>query len=126
MFICGDFNNSYSSINDWFKNSVVGENEWEISDGTPEETIKLSIARDQAVSKAPKCYSCTTDDFTQINPDAIENGWGAIDLWWTSNFDGIVHTYQIIDNKTTTSTGEKYPSDHLPARLVVTLYVENN
>ena len=125
MFIGGDFNNSYSSITDWFKNSVVGTNEWDISEGTPEETIKLSIARDQALSKAPKCYSVTTEDFTQVNPTAINEGWGAIDLWFTSNMDnGVVHVYQIIDNKTTTTTGEKYPSDHLPARLYVTLYVD--
>ena len=123
MFVGGDFNNSYSSINGWFKKSVVGENDWDInSEGTPEETIKLSIARDQAVCTAPKCYSVTSEDFTQINPEAIEEGWGAIDLWFTSNLDGIVYVYQIIDNKTTTTTGEKYPSDHLPARMYVTIY----
>lgn len=126
MFVSGDFNNSYSKINEWLKNSVVGENDWDInSEGTPTESIKLSIARDQAVSKSPVLYSCTTEDFTEINPTAITEGWGAIDLWFTSNLNnGFVHVYQIVDNKTTTSTGEKYPSDHLPAKFYVTLYVD--
>ena len=122
MFVGGDFNNSYSGINTWFENSVKGENDWDITTGTPTETVELSVARDQAVSKAPKLYSCTTDDFTEINPEAIAENWGAIDLWYTSNMDGFVHVYQIIDNKSVTGSVGKYPSDHLPARLYVTLY----
>ena len=129
MFIGGDFNNSYSGINEWFSKSVVGENPWDISEGTPTETVKISTARDQAITKSSYLYSCTTDDFTQVNPDAGANvwsKWGAIDLWWTSNFtNGVVHCYQILDNKTTTSTGEKYPSDHLPAKMCVTIYKDN-
>ena len=130
MFIGGDFNNSYSGINKWFTNSVVGDNPWDISEGTPEEDIQLSTAREQAITKSSYLYSTTAkEDFTQINPEAGENvwsKWGAIDLWWTSNFtNGVVHCYQILDNKTTTSTGEKYPSDHLPAKMCVTIYKDN-
>ncbi|MBE6706070.1 MAG: hypothetical protein E7577_00335 [Ruminococcaceae bacterium] len=129
MFIGGDFNNSYSGINKWFSKSVVGENPWDISEGTPTETVKISTARDQAITKSSYLYSCTTEDFTQVNTDAGANvwsKWGAIDLWWTSNFtNGVVHCYQILDNKTTTSTGEKYPSDHLPAKMCVTIYKDN-
>ena len=122
MFVGGDFNNSYTGINTWFDGSVVGENDWEITEGTPTEEIVLDVARDQATSKAPKRYSCTTGDFTQINPEAIEENWGAIDLWYTSNFDGVVHVYEIVDNYNE-SVG-KYPSDHLPAKLYVTLYTK--
>lgn len=129
MFVGGDFNNSYSGINKWFSKSVVGENPWDISEGTPEEDIQLSTAREQAITKSSYLYSCTTEDFTQVEPDSGKNiwkKWGAIDLWWTSNFtNGVVHCYQILDNKTTTSTGEKYPSDHLPAKMCVTIYKDN-
>ena len=121
MFVGGDFNNTYNTINDWFKKSVVGENEWDISNGTPEETVKLSIARDQAVSKTPSLRSCPQGEAFDVK---AVNG-NAIDLWFTSNLgDSVVHVYQIIDNMTTTSTGEKYPSDHLPAKLYVTLYID--
>ena len=119
MFVGGDFNNTYTNINKWFKNSVVGDNEWEISDGKPEETITLSIARDQAVSKAPLIRSSYGGG--NFDYEVIEGG--AIDLWFTSNMNGFVHVYQVIDNMTTTSTGEKYPSDHLPVKLYVTLYL---
>ena len=121
MFVGGDFNNTYNTISDWFKKSVVGENEWDISNGTPEETVKLSIARDQAVSKTPSLRSCPQGEAFDVK---AVNG-NAIDLWFTSNLgDSVVHVYQIIDNMTTTSTGEKYPSDHLPAKLYVTLYID--
>ena len=119
MFVGGDFNNSYTNINKWFKNSVVGDNEWEISDGKPEETVKLSIARDQAVSKAPlikSSYGGAVFDF------AVAEG-NAIDLWFTSNLNGFVHVYQVIANKNQTTDTDKYPSDHLPAKLYVTLYL---
>ncbi len=127
MFIGGDFNNSYSGINEWFSKSVVGENPWDInSEGEPTETVEISTARDQAITKSNYQYSCTTEDFTQVDPEAGENiwkKWGAIDLWFTSNFtNGVVHSYQIYDNKTNTTTGEKYPSDHLPAKMYVTIY----
>ena len=122
MFVGGDFNNSYKGIGTWLKGSVVGENAWDISTGTPTETIKLSSAKDMSISKAPTPYSVTTDDFTQINPEAVEKNWGAIDLWYVSNLDGLVHVYQVIDNKNET-TG-KYPSDHLPAKLYVTIYTD--
>ena len=129
MFVGGDFNNSYSGINKWFSKSVVGENPWDISEGTPEEDIQLSTAREQAITKSDYLYSCTTEDFTEIEPKSYKDKWskwGAIDLWWTSNFtNGVVHCYQILDNKTTTSTGEKYPSDHLPAKMCVTIYKDN-
>ncbi len=131
MFIGGDFNNSYSAITGWFKSSVTVTDETgaitDIKTIDPkkeslDEKVTIDVAREAAISKADRFYSCTTDDFTQINPEAIEENWGAIDLWFTSNFDGVVHTYRILDNKTTTTTGEKYPSDHLPAQMVVTLY----
>ncbi|MBO5779254.1 MAG: hypothetical protein J6R82_06785, partial [Clostridia bacterium] len=119
MFIGGDFNNSYGSVNDWFKNSVVGENDWEInSKGKPTETIKLSTARDVAVSKSPVIASCLGSG--EFETDDITSG-SKIDLWFTSNMNGFVHVYQILDNKNE-STG-KYPSDHLPAKLYVTLYL---
>ena len=122
MFVGGDFNNSYSTINGWFKGSVIGEsgNQWDITSGTPEEAVKLSTARDAAVSKSPVIASCLGSG--KFETDDITVG-SKIDLWYTSNMNGFVHVYQIIDNKTTTTTGEKYPSDHLPAKLYVTLYL---
>ena len=118
MFVGGDFNNSYGGINDWFKNSVVGENAWDITTGTPEETIKLSVARDTAVSKTPVIASCLGSGIFETEDITVGS---KIDLWYTSNMDGFVHVYQIIDNKNTTVN--KYPSDHLPAKLYVTLYL---
>ena len=125
MFVGGDFNNSYTGINNWFKYSIVGENDWEIEGDdtdkrTPTEDIILTNARNEAVCKTTTRYSCTTDDFTEINPEAIAENWGAIDLWYVSNFDGVVYVYEIIDNKN--ETVGKYPSDHLPARMYVTIY----
>ena len=118
MFIGGDFNNSASNINGWFKNSVVNEDGTVNSDGSPTETVKVTRANESADHTVPGC-STTNEEFTERG-----NSVGAIDLWFVSNFEGIMHCYIVDDNKNET-TG-KYPSDHLPVSFVVTLYTQTN
>lgn len=118
MFIGGDFNNSYNGINTWFKKSVYDE-DGVISNGTPEETVKLSIARDTASSKQVANSCASGGNFTT----RITIGGSPIDLWFTSNFNnGFVQCYQIIDNWN--ESIQKYPSDHCPAKLYATLYID--
>lgn len=131
MFVGGDFNNSYGSIGDWLNGSVItedgvfstGDNKGKTyvntinSSGSPEESIELSKARDQAEYKVVTRSSLGSGKFETV-PDTDNS---PIDLWWTSNFDGVVYLYEVVDNKFA-EEGNRYPSDHLPVKLVVTLY----
>ena len=118
MFIGGDFNRSFNNVNTQFKNRVYDEN-GVISNGTPEETVKLSITRDTASSKQTANSCPSGGNFTT----RLTLSGSPIDLWFTSNFDnGFVGCYQIIDNWN--ESIQKYPSDHCPAKLYVTLYMD--
>lgn len=130
MFIGGDFNNSYSTITEKFNNLVVtttvNDKDDKIYDvnekGTPSETVKITSARDTASSK-DTMKSCPDGDMFNVTPD--KNG-SPIDLWYTSNLDGFVHCYQVIDNRfeepNEAGDNDRYPSDHLPVKLYVTIY----
>ena len=119
MFIGGDFNNSYSNITKWWNGSVVGETEADVKNGTPTEEIEINIARDQASSTTDGIASCAKGGKFDVAPAT----WAPIDLWFTSNMgDGFVACYEIVDNKFA-EEGNRYPSDHLPAKLYVTLYL---
>ena len=125
MFIGGDFNNSFTNVSKWFnKTTVTYVEEAGLYDVNPDdaasitESVKVTAACDQAINAIYSTKSCMESgvfdaEYTKGNP---------IDLWYTSNFDGIVHCYHIIDNLNK-ATG-KYPSDHLPAKLYVTLYTD--
>ena len=121
MFIGGDFNNSSSRINTWFTKSVLHTDGSIDSDGKPTESVTVTRANPYADHVLTSC-SVTTDDFKELSDYNQTSKTGAIDLWFVSNLDGRVYCYEIVDNKVTTTSGEKYPSDHLPAKLVVTLY----
>ena len=118
MFIGGDFNNSASVINNWFTKSVVNADGSIDSNGKPTETVKMLRVNENADYTVKGC-STTTADFT-----AKGTSTGAIDLWFVSNFEGILHSYIVDDNKNET-TG-KYPSDHLPVIFEATLYSHNS
>ena len=94
---------------------------------TPEEILaafedNTAIVFELSSERTPSSKSNLFGGILQINPEAIEENWGAIDLWYTSNFDGVVHVYEIVDNYNESVC--KYPSDHLPAKLYVTLYTK--
>ena len=115
MFIGGDFNNSQSKIYTWFTKSVVEPDGITInSAGKPEESVKITRTNVAAQHVSNAC-STVSDDFT-----TRKDYEGAIDLWFVSNFEGVLYCYAVIDNKN--ETIGKYPSDHLPAKLVVSLY----
>jgi len=130
MFIGGDFNNSYSTTTENFNNFVVtttvndkGDKIYDVNDkGTPSETVKITSARDTASSK-DTMKSCPHGGMFNVTPD--KNG-TPIDLWYTSNHDGFVHCYQVIDNRfeepNEAGDNNRYPSDHLPVKLYVTIY----
>lgn len=120
-FIGGDFNNSASRINTWFTSSVLNADGSINSEGKPVESVRITRSNPYAEHVLTSC-STTTEDFVNLGDYNETSKWGAIDLWFVSNFEGLMHCYEIVDNKTTTSSGVKYPSDHLPARFVVTLY----
>ncbi len=131
MLIGGDFNNSYNTINKQFKNSVITEDGVVASgdykgqtyvnaissEGTPEESVRPSIARDKAIDKVVSS-SCKGSGVFDQSYDGTSS---PIDLWWTLNFDGVVYLYEVEDNKFA-EEGNRYPSDHIPIKLVVTLY----
>ena len=150
MFISGDFNNKASVISGWFNNSYIDiENDmvsvekgtangitryWEkivagttVSSEKPEDSTEdftMTFAGDMARYTTGRTYaSCAKGG--AFNKTA---SWNPIDLWFISNFDGIVHTYEIIDNKfeepNEKGDNNRYPSDHLPAKLYVTLYID--
>ena len=99
IIIGGDFNGSYSVY--------TGYDEfW----GTT--AVK---ARDEAANKTTGCST------TNSNFDEVGDSSGAIDLYYAMNTDNVdILNYAVTDNKVE-STG-KYPSDHLPVKLVVTFY----
>ena len=153
MFISGDFNNNYSNISNWFKNSYLDvENQIVTSEEStvngltrykeqivageavltekPEgndEDVEITFAGSIAhyTSGTTLSSSGGGGNFSTLGPNGSKH---VIDLWFVSNFDGIVHTYEIIDNKFAELNADKnnniYPSDHLPAKLYVTLYTD--
>ena len=125
MFIGGDFNNSATTINGWLTKSVVNDDGTINSSGKPTETVKITRANPYATNVVTGC-STITEDFKNLGDydKAADDKWGAIDLWFSANFNGVMHAYVVDDNKVA-STG-KYPSDHLPTQFVVTLYTAKN
>ena len=113
MFIGGDFNNSATQINKWLTGSVVEADGTINSEGTPTEDIEIVRSNPYANHVANGCTT-TSDDFTELGTST-----GAIDLWFVANFDGIMHSYEVIDNKV--DEIGKYPSDHRPTRFIVTI-----
>ena len=110
IFIGGDFNGSYSD----YKKYCLDENE-----ENPYWGSTAAIARDEATYKSAGC-STTNDEFTALGTSS-----GPIDLYYIVNEGNVdVYNYAVTDNKVD-SVG-KYPSDHLPVRLIVTLYGEAN
>ena len=122
MIIGGDFNHSASRITTWFNKSVVADDGRTIdSNGKPTETVKVINVIQNAENveiTAPSTSTIENDNF-ETRKDYTG---GPIDLWFVANFEGIMHGYILDDNKNET-TG-KYPSDHLPATFIVTLYSE--
>ena len=153
MFMSGDFNNSDSKISGWFKNSYLDVASQIVSsvEGTsngktrymdqikagesvltskPEgndEDVAITFAGSLAHYTTGKTLSSSAGggNFSNLGPGVSKN---VIDLWFVSNFDGIVHTYEIVDNKfeepNADGSNNRYPSDHLPAKLYVTLYID--
>ena len=153
MFISGDFNNNDGNISGWFNNSYIDvENQIVTSEQStvnnmtrykeqikvgetvltekPEsnnEDVKITFAGSIAHYTSGKTLSSSAGggNFSTLGPNGSRH---VIDLWFVSNFDGIVHTYEIIDNKFDELNADKnnniYPSDHLPAKLYVTLYID--
>lgn len=153
MFISGDFNNNDSKISGWFNNSYIDVENQIVSvvDSTangitrykdqikvgesvltekPEgnnEDVEITFAGSIAHYTSGKTLSSSAGggNFSTLGPNGSRH---VIDLWFVSNFDGIVHTYEIIDNKFDELNADKnnniYPSDHLPAKLYVTLYID--
>ena len=124
MFIGGDFNNSASKINTWFTKSTVNSDGSINAGGKPTESVSVVRSNPYATNIITSCSS-TTEDFANLGDyNVTGDKWGAIDLWFVSNFEGVMHCYIVDDNKVA-STG-KYPSDHLPTKFVVTIYSETN
>ena len=153
MFISGDFNNNDGKISGWFENSYLDVENQIVSvvDSTangitrykdqikvgesvltekPEgnnEDVEITFAGSIAHYTSGKTLSSSAGggNFSTLGPNGSRH---VIDLWFVSNFDGIVHTYEIIDNKFEELNADKnnniYPSDHLPAKLYVTLYID--
>ena len=122
MFIGGDFNHSASKITTWFTKSVVAEDGRTIdSNGKPTETVKVINVIQNAENVEITAPSTSTIENDKFETRKDYTG-GPIDLWFVANFEGIMHGYILDDNKNET-TG-KYPSDHLPATFIVTLYSE--
>ena len=122
MFIGGDFNHSASKITTWFTKSVVAEDGRTIdSNGKPTETVKVINVIQNAENVEITAPSTSTVENDKFETRKDYTG-GPIDLWFVANFEGIMHGYILDDNKNET-TG-KYPSDHLPATFIVTLYSE--
>ena len=153
MFISGDFNNLNGKIKGWFNGSYLDvENQIVTSEEQTEngltrykEQIVAGEAvltekpegndEDIAITFAGSLARYTTGEtlsssagggnFKNLGEGVSKN---VIDLWFVSNFEGIVHTYEIIDNKfeepNADRSNNRYPSDHLPAKLYVTLYID--
>ena len=103
IIIGGDFNGSYSDYKGY--DTFWGE-------------TALS-ARDESTNKTSGC-SATNDTF-----DGLGTASGPIDLYFAMNTDTVdFHNYAVTDNKVE-ATG-LYPSDHLPVKLVITLYGTKN
>ena len=149
MFICGDFNNSPDQITKWYNSYIDLENdmvsevngtengitryEEKIVAGTTVSTTKPeSNTEDISVTFAGKVATYTTGNAASSgaggNFSSPRGTWYPLDHWYVSNFDGIVHCYQIIDNRYAEPNADKtnniYPSDHLPAKLYATLYID--
>ena len=112
MIIGGDFNNSQSKVYTWFTKSVVEADGTINSNGSPDKSIDLIRTNAYANHVTNEC---STVDEKFENRNTYE---GAIDLWFVSKFDGVIRCYEVIDNK----SGNKYPSDHIPAKLVISMY----
>ena len=153
MFISGDFNNNNSKIEGWFEGSYldvanqivtseqstvngktrykeqirVGESVLTEKPEGNEEDVAITFAGSLAHYTTGKTLSSSNGggNFSNLGPGVSKN---VIDLWFVSNFDGIVHTYEIVDNKfeepNADGSNNRYPSDHLPAKLYVTLYID--
>lgn len=99
IVIAGDFNGSYSDYTGY--------------DAFWGDTAKK--VRDLSVNKTTGC-STVTSDFTAIGSSS-----GPIDLYFAMNTDDITfHNYAVTDNKVQST--QKYPSDHLPVKVVATLF----
>lgn len=148
-FISGDFNKGAGPISNWFKGSYVDDGiiVTEATDtlGSTTRSKDMIVAGKTLLTEKPES---NTEDVSMTYASNIANyttgstyascaasgafnkiaSWNPIDLWFVSNFDGIVHTYEIIDNKfeepNADGSNNRYPSDHLPAKLYVTLYTK--
>ena len=149
MFICGDFNNSPDQITKWYNSYIDIDNdmakgtvseangltrhEVNIVAGTTVSTTKPEDnTEDIKVTFAGKIATYTTGNAASSgaggNFKDPRGTWYPLDHWYVSNFDGIVHVYQIIDNRYAEPNADKtnniYPSDHLPAKFYATLYID--
>ena len=105
IFIGGDFNGSYSDYAGYKGEEEGAKAYW--------GDIAVSV-RDNATYKTNGC-STTTTDFSELGTST-----GPIDLYYMVNGTNVkIYYYAVIDNKNAET--EKYPSDHLPVRVLVTL-----
>ena len=153
MFISGDFNNNDTNISKWFNGSYldvenqivsvvdstvngktrykdqikVGETVLTEKPEGNDEDVAITFAGSIAHYTSGKTLSSSAGggNFSTLGANGSKH---VIDLWFVSNFDGIVQTYEIIDNNFAEPNADKsnniYPSDHLPAKLYVTLYID--
>ena len=111
-----------SKITTWFNKSVVADDGRTIdSNGKPTETVKVINVIQNAENVEITAPSTSTVENDKFETRKDYTG-GPIDLWFVANFEGVMHGYILDDNKNE-ATG-KYPSDHLPATFIVTLYSE--
>lgn len=107
IFIGGDFNGSYSVYQGY---KIDGEGDEKVAYwGTT--AVKGTTATNKTTGSSE-----VTNNFTELTGAS-----GAIDLYYVVNSQNVVlHNYAVTDNK----VGEKYPSDHLPIKFVVTVFTE--
>ena len=102
VIIGGDFNYHFGGIEGFFGNDSIIKN----------------AAKEANKNGGAYVYGCSTvsSDFTTVGDSS-----SPIDHWYVCG-DAYVSGFEVLDNK----DGEKYPSDHLPVRLTVTLTFKIN
>ena len=97
IVIGGDFNFDYNGMMGYFG----------------DDSIIRNAAKEAKANGGKHVYGCSTisEDFT-----TVETSGSPIDHWYVCG-DADVSGYEVLDNK----TDGKYPSDHKPVRLTVTL-----
>ena len=108
VIIGGDFNGSYSVYKEY---KAEGD----------EKAYWGEVAVNARTEATTKISGCST---TNGNFDTIETSDGPIDLYFVVNaVNTVIHSYAVTDNKTNVeNVGDRYPSDHLPVKLLVTIY----